>query len=65
MNKTDITCPICGTINHDLYLEETDGWMECEHCLNVLHVKDFALVSRIPIYKSIKWQMAVPLASNQ
>ena len=65
MSKTDVTCPICCTVNHDLYLEETDGWMECEHCLNVLHVKDFTFVSRIPVYKNIRWQMAVPLASNQ
>ena len=28
----DVTCPICGYINKDIYLEETDGWMECEKC---------------------------------
>ena len=32
MKKTDVVCPLCGTINHNLYLEETDGWMECECC---------------------------------
>lgn len=32
MKKYDVKCPICGTVNHDLYLEETNGWMECEHC---------------------------------
>ena len=26
----DVACPICGRINHSLYLEETEGWMECE-----------------------------------
>ena len=23
-------CPICGTVNRSLDLDETDGWMECE-----------------------------------
>ena len=32
MKQYDITCPICGTLNKGLYLEETDGWMICEHC---------------------------------
>ena len=32
MGRTDIKCPVCGTINHSLYLEETDGWMECDCC---------------------------------
>lgn len=32
MNTYDVKCPICGVVNHSLYLEETDGWMECEHC---------------------------------
>ena len=28
-----VKCPCCGTINK-VYLEETDGWMECENCLH-------------------------------
>lgn len=32
MKKTNVKCPLCGTINRNLYLEETDGWMECERC---------------------------------
>lgn len=32
MNTYDVKCPICGFVNHSLFLEETDGWMECEHC---------------------------------
>ena len=31
MNTYDVKCPVCGTVNHNLYLEETDGWMECEN----------------------------------
>lgn len=32
MKQYDIRCPICGTVNKGLYLEETGGWMECEKC---------------------------------
>ena len=32
MKSTDVMCPICGAINYGLFLEETDGWMECEKC---------------------------------
>ena len=32
MKQYDITCPICGTLNKGLYLDETGGWMECSHC---------------------------------
>lgn len=28
----DVACPVCGRVNHRLYLEETEGWMECESC---------------------------------
>ena len=28
----DVACPICGRVNRRLYLEETEGWMECEYC---------------------------------
>lgn len=31
----NVKCPICGTINYHLYLEETNGWMECERCGNL------------------------------
>ena len=32
MNTYDVKCLVCGVVNHSLFLEETDGWMECEHC---------------------------------
>ncbi len=38
MGNTDICCPICGTINRNLDLEETDGWMECSKCSSVLQI---------------------------
>ena len=38
MGNTDINCPICGEINRSLDLEETDGWMECSRCRNVVQI---------------------------
>lgn len=38
MSATDVKCPICGTVNRSLDLEETDGWMECEHCGNTVQL---------------------------
>ena len=32
MNTYDVKCPVCGVVNRILFLEETGGWMECEHC---------------------------------
>ena len=32
MHGVNVKCPDCGTLNIGLDLEETDGWMECEHC---------------------------------
>lgn len=38
METYDVRCPICGELNHNLYLEETDGWMECEHCHQAVQI---------------------------
>ena len=38
MVNTDINCPICGEINRNLDLEETDGWMECSQCRSVVQI---------------------------
>lgn len=32
MKRYNIECPVCGKLNRQLFLEETDGWMECEYC---------------------------------
>lgn len=50
MKRYDIRCPICGTVNHNLYLEETHGWMECEHCMHTVKVLPFAEEKKIPVY---------------
>ena len=37
-------------MNHDLYLEETEGWMECERCHQVIQIPAFARSRRVPVY---------------
>ncbi|MDD3400385.1 MAG: translation initiation factor 2 [Eubacteriales bacterium] len=48
MKAYDIKCPICGTVNKQLYLEETNGWMECEHCGNTVGILEYAKWQRVP-----------------
>lgn len=50
METYDVCCPVCGTINHDLYLEETDGWMECDHCHQAVRILAHANLRPIPVY---------------
>ena len=32
MKRVNIKCPVCGSINEGLDLEETQGWVECSCC---------------------------------
>lgn len=50
METYDVRCPICGTINHDLYLEETGGWMECDHCHQAVQILEHTPMKKIPVY---------------
>lgn len=49
MKSYDLRCPICGTVNRGLYLEETDGWMECEKCGNVTQSMEHRQIVLIPL----------------
>ncbi len=50
MKKYDVVCPLCGHINRNMYLDETDGWMECSHCHNtVLSMSYPRRMVRIPV----------------
>lgn len=48
MKTYDVRCPLCGTVNYNLYLEETHGWMECDHCHRVVHIPANAKAQRTP-----------------
>ena len=47
----DVACPVCGRINRSLYLEETEGWMECEYCGNSTQDQSFQKMVRIPVIR--------------
>ncbi len=52
----DCKCPMCGAINHNVDLEETEGWMECERCKAITCSGDeFAKHTvKVPLLK-VKW----------
>ena len=50
MKKYDVECRICGKLNRDLYLVETDGWMECECCQ-----------ATVRIDSNGRWKMSLPI----
>ena len=47
----DVACPVCGRINRSLYLEETEGWMECEYCGNSTQDLSFRKMVRVPVIR--------------
>ena len=49
MKSYDLRCPICGAVNRGLYLEETDGWMECEKCGTVTQSMEHRQTVLIPL----------------
>ena len=51
MKAYDIRCPVCGTVNYSLFLQETDGLMECENC---------GTVSRVLALKPVKVALVNP-----
>ena len=48
MKPVNINCPICGAVNRDVDLQETDGQMECEVChaiSRVISLKPMKVIS--------------------
>ena len=41
MKNYHAQCPSCGRWNYNLYLEETEGWFECEKCSRVSQLFPF------------------------
>ena len=69
MKQYDVKCPLCGTMNRSLYLDETDGWMECEHCHETVRVQEFIKLKKIPVFNMrwsyihfLFWMMKIPAA---
>ena len=57
----DVACPVCGRINRSLYLEETEGWMECEYCGNSTQDMSFQKMVRIPVVRMEQLSKMMPL----
>ena len=57
----DIACPVCGRINRSLYLEETEGWMECEYCGNSTQDLSFQKMVKIPVIRMEQLSKMMPL----
>ena len=49
MRAYDATCPHCGHRNIDMYLEETEGWMECENCGKLHEFTQFRRGKKLPV----------------
>ena len=45
-------CPYCGKQNKGLYLEETNGWMECIRCRRDVHLSTLADLPKVPTRQS-------------
>lgn len=56
----DVACPVCGRINRSLYLEETEGWMECEYCGNSTQDLSFQKMVRIPVIRMEQLSKMMP-----
>ena len=57
----DVACPVCGRINRSLYLEETEGWMECEYCGNSTQDMSFQKMVKIPVIRMERLSKMMPL----
>jgi len=50
MERDNVFCPICGYLNENLCLEETDGWMECGKCGSSIQFPGDVKTRKIPVY---------------
>ncbi len=65
MNLVDEKCPICGTLNKSLDMEETDGWMECENCGNTVQILKYVKTRRVPCYRMNDTQILLSLSQKK
>lgn len=64
MSLVDEKCPICGTLNRSLDMEETDGWMECENCGNTVQILKYVKTRRVPRYRMNDTQILLSLSQK-
>ena len=46
----DVKCPICGSVEKGLNLDETDGWFVCSKCKSEVMLLDEAETVNVPVY---------------
>ena len=42
MSKVNVICPVCGCVNKNVDLDETEGWAECCKCEAVFMASGYA-----------------------
>ena len=45
MKGYTVKCPVCGTLNKSLFLEETEGTYECEWCGHTGQISGYRRIS--------------------
>ena len=59
MKTFNVICPVCGHLNRNLILEETDGWMECEKCEQLTRSMKTEKMVKIPVFSMHRKHEAV------
>ena len=49
MELYDEKCPICGKLNKNLYLKETEGRFICEHCKSDVQLFQYMQQQKVPL----------------
>ena len=50
MKRYTCECPVCGTINKELYLEDSQGWYVCEKCDTSVQAMEVVKRVCLPVY---------------
>ena len=57
MNAKDVKCHICGTVNRNFDLDETDGWNVRAAIMPFRYWR----MLKSSVFRYIKWQIAISL----
>ena len=61
MKGKNVKCPVCGTMNKSLFLEETEGTYECDGCGHTGFVEGYRRVPVSRIHIKGKKERLTPL----
>ncbi len=63
MKTYDTPCPFCGHWNRNLYLQETDGLMECSRCFRISRCRKWFPAGKM-IYTATNRTTDTPFCDN-